>query len=118
MDCDYGRDKGLNFLVGVISNRSGKLTFGLAGRPLPPPPPLQFPLLMGHPDLPKRKTLRSLLGLLTVMTVKRVSENSFFQSNKFTACKVQDEKGVANSLMAIILWKIINPFQGKKHLRT
>ena len=38
-----------------------------------------------------------MLGLLIVMVLKRVSESIFFQSNKFTACKVKDEKEVANS---------------------
>ena len=47
-----------------------------------------------------------------------MSESIFFQSNKFTACKVKDEKEVANSLMAFNLLKIIRPFQGKKNLRT
>ena len=73
---------------------------------------------MEHPDLPIRKTLRRVLGLLTVMILKRVSENIFFQSNKFTAYKVKDEKEVANSLMAFNLPKINHPFQGKKRLRT
>ena len=53
---------------------------------------------------------------LTVMILKRVSENIFFQINKFTACKFTKE--VANSLMAFNLLKIIHPFQGKKHLTT
>ena len=58
-----------------------------------------------------------MLGLLTVIILKRVSENIFFQSNKFKAYKVKDEKEVANSLMAFNLLKIIHPFQDKKHLR-
>ena len=33
-----------------------------------------------------------MLGLLTVMILKRVSESIFFQSNKFIARKVKDEK--------------------------
>ena len=44
-----------------------------------------------------RETPRRVLDLLTVMILKRVSESIFFQSNKFTACKVKDEKEVANS---------------------
>ena len=55
---------------------------------------------------------------ITVMILKRVSESIFFQINKFTACKVKDQKEVENSLMAFNLLKIIYPFQGKKHLRT
>ena len=47
-----------------------------------------------------------------------MSESIFFQSNKFTACKIKDEKEVANSLMAFNLLKIIHSFQGKKNLRT
>ena len=37
----------------------------------------------------------------------------FFQSNKFTACKVNDEKEIVNSLITFILLNI-HPFQGKK----
>ena len=53
-----------------------------------------------------------------LMILKRVSENVSFQINKFTACKFKDKKEVANSLMTLNLLKIIDPFQGKKHLRT
>ena len=56
--------------------------------------------------------------MLTVMILKRVSESIFFQSNKVTANKVKDEKEVVNSLMAFNLLKIIQPFHGRKHLRT
>ena len=45
-----------------------------------------------------------------------MSESIFFQSNKFTARKVKDEKEVVHSLMAFNLVKIIYPFQGKKDL--
>ena len=62
-----------------LSNRRGK--FKLLGLQGDPPP--QFPRLVGHPDLPMRKTLR-VVGLLTVMI--------FFQRKKFTACKIKDEK--------------------------
>ena len=65
---------------------------------------------VGHPDLTIKKTLRRVLGLLTVMILKSVIEGIFFQSNKFTACKVKDEKEVANCLMVFSLLKIINPF--------
>ena len=41
----------------------------------------------------------SVLGLITVIILKRVGENIFFQSNKLTACKVRNEKEVAKSLM-------------------
>ena len=63
-----------------LSNRRGKFKLlGLQGNPVPS----QFPRLVGHPDLPMRKILK-VVGLLTVMI--------FFQSKKFTACKVKDEK--------------------------
>ena len=58
------------------------------------------------------------LGLLTVMILKRVSESIFFQSNIFSACKVIHEKEVTNSLMVFNLLKIIHTFQGNKYLRT
>ena len=79
----------------VISNRRGsfKLMDLQGERPNPLP---QFPPLVGHPDLLIRKTLRRVLGLLTAMILKRVSESIYFQSNKFTTCKVKDEKEVAN----------------------
>ena len=65
---------------------------------------------VGHPDLTIKKTLRRVLGLLTVMIFKSVIESIFFQSNKFSACKIKDEKEVANCLMLFNLLKIINPF--------
>ena len=68
------------FLVGVIFNRRGKFKlFGLQGDSP------QFFLLVGHPGLPIRKTLRMVLDLLNVMILKRVSESIFFQINEFTA---------------------------------
>ena len=81
---------------------------GLQGDPSPPP---LFPCLVGHPDLSMRKTLR-VVGLLTVMI--------FFQSKKFTACKIKDEKEETTFyfLMVFNLLKIILPFESKKHLRT
>ena len=63
-----------------LSNSSGK--FKLLDLQGDSPPP-QFPGLVGYPDLPMKKTLR-VVGLLTVMI--------FFQSKKFTACKIKDEK--------------------------
>ena len=73
------------------------------------PPPPQFPLLVGYPDLPMRKTLR-VVGLLTAMI--------FFQS-KFTACKIKDEKEktIFYFLMVFNLLKIIHPFESKNHLK-
>ena len=79
------------FLVGVIPNKRRKFkTFWLPDRPP------KFPLLVGQPDLPIRKTLRSVLDLLTVMILKRVSESIFFQINIITACKFKNKKEVAN----------------------
>ena len=98
---------GLNFLLQLISNRSGKFKLlDLQGDPH-----LQCPRLVGYPDLPKRKTLRRKLDLFTVMILKIVSESIFFQSNKFIAFKVKDEKNVANSLIVFSLMKIFHPFQ-------
>ena len=71
----------LIFLVGDIKQEKKVQTFGFAGRPPPPPPP-HLPPLVGHPDLPIRKTLRRVLVLLTVMILKRVSESSFFLKAK------------------------------------
>ena len=78
----------------------------------------QVPPLVGNPNLPIRKTLRSVLGLLTAMILKRVSESIFFQSNIFTACKVKDGNDAAKSLMVLNLLNIIHSFENKKHLRT
>ena len=71
---------GISQYVTFLFNRRGKFKLlGLQGNPLPS----QFPRLVGHPDLPMRKILK-VVGLLTVMI--------FFQSKKFTVCKVKDEK--------------------------
>ena len=48
-------------------------------------------------------TLRSVLCLITVIILKRVREIIYLQSNKFTACKVRDEKVVAKFLMTFNL---------------
>ena len=73
---------------------------------------------MADPDLLIRKTLIRVLGLLTAMILKRVSESILFQSNKFTVREIEDGKEVANSLKVLNLLSIIHPFQGKKHLRN
>ena len=70
----------------------------------------EFPSLVGYLDLPIRITLRRVLGLLTIIILKRVSHSAFFQSNKFTECKVKDEKEVVDSLMVFNLQKVIHPF--------
>ena len=90
--------------VGVIPNGRGR--FEILDVRLDPP---HVPPLKENPDLPISKTLRSVLGLLTVMILKRVSESIFFQSNKFTVCKVRDGKE-AKCLMVFNLYKIIYPF--------
>ena len=64
-----------------LSNRRGK--FKLLNLQGDPPPLPQFHCLVGYPDISMRKTLR-VVGLLTVMV--------FFQSKRFTACKIKDEK--------------------------
>ena len=50
------------------------------------------------------------VGLLTVMILKIVSKSIFFQSKRFTACKVKDEKGVTNLNLLHILLHIKNFF--------
>ena len=72
---------------------------------------------MGHPDLSIKKFLRMVLGVLTIVNLKRISEY-FFSKQQITACKIKDREEMANSLMFFNLLKIIHPFQGKKHLRT
>ena len=62
-------------------------------------PPLQFSRFVGYPDLPMSKTLK-VVGLLNVMI--------FFQSEKFTACKIKDEK---DTVIMFNLLKIITPFE-------
>ena len=70
---------GISQYVIFLSNRRRKCKLlGLQGDPPP-----QFSRLVGHPDLPMRKTLR-LVGHLTVMIL--------FQIKKFTECKIIDEK--------------------------
>ena len=39
-----------------------------------------------------RSTLRSVLGLFTVMILKIVCESIFFQSNKLIACEIKNKK--------------------------
>ena len=106
----WSGDRGTQFFSGVDIQQKGKVqTFWLARRRA------KFPPLVGHPDLPIRKTLRRVLDLLIVMNLKRVWESIFFQINVITACKFKDKREVANSSMAFNLLKITYPFQGKKH---
>ena len=103
------------FLVGVISSKRQKFKLlGFQGSPHPAS--CQFPPLTGHHNLPLGKTLRTVLGLLAVMVLKRVSEIIFFWSNKFTACKVKDEKE-KKSLSWHSIYRRLS-IQGKKPLRT
>ena len=102
------RSKNQFFGVNDIQQKGKGQTFGLARR-LPP--------FVGHPDLPIKKTLMRVHGLLTAMILKKVSQSIFLQSNKFTVFKVKDQNKVRNSLMVFSLLKIIHPFQGKKQLR-
>ena len=44
-----------------------------------------------------------MLGLFTVMILKRVDEIILFESNKITACQVKNQKEVTNSLMVFNL---------------
>ena len=67
---------------------------------------------------PIRSTMRSVLGLFTILILKRMWESISFQSNKFTACTVKDGKEVAKSFMLFNLYKILHPFQSKKCLKT
>ena len=106
-----GREE-LNLLVGVISNRRGKLKLlGLQGHP-------HFHAIARNLNLPLRKTRRKVFDLLTVIVLKRVRESNFSQIIKYTACKINEEKKIANYLMGFNSLKIIHVFQGKKHLRT
>ena len=66
--------------------------------------PSPVPPLVANLD-PLKITLRSVLGLITVIILKRVRESIFLQSNKFTACKVRDGKEEAKSLMVFNLHK-------------
>ena len=77
---------GLNFLMGRI-------------RALP------SSSLSCKPWSPIKSTLRGVLGLITIIILKRVRESDFIQSNKFTACKVIDGKEEAKSLMVFNLHK-------------
>ena len=96
---DKGR-YGRTFSVGLISNRSKRFRFLDMSGELPP--------IMRN--LPIKKTLRSELGLVTVMILKRVNESIFFQNNKFAVFKVKNGKQVAGTLIVFNLLKIIYPF--------
>ena len=108
---DQEKDRATQYFCGSDIQQQWKVqTFGLAKGTS-----RQIPFLGGTLNLPIEKPLRRVLGLLTIIILKRVSENIFFQSIKFTTCKVKEEKEVTNSLIAFSLLTIIHPFQGKKH---
>ena len=99
---------GISQYVIFLSNRGESLNFQACKETFLPP---QFPCLVEHPDLPMRKALK-VVGLLTGII--------FFQSKKFTAWKIKDEKEkiIFYFLVVFNLLKIIHPFERKKHLRT
>ena len=70
--------------------------------------------LFANTDPPIKNTLKSVLGLTSVIILKSVRESIFFQSNTFPACKVEDEKEVAQSLIMFNQRKIFYPFQSIK----
>ena len=78
--------------------------------------PLLVHDLVGNFVLPMRKTLMSVLGLLTVKSLKRVTESTYFQINKTKECKVKVRKVETKSLMVFNPPTISHPFQGKKYL--
>ena len=85
--CAQKGDAGTRFFSeGKIQQKGEVQTFSYAGNRPPP----QFPPLVANPDLPIRKTLMRVVGLLTVM--ERVSQSIFFQSKGFTACKFKMKK--------------------------
>ena len=84
--CDQDRDNGKSIVGGVIYSKSRKFKhLGLQRAP-------QFSPLVKHHNLPIRKILRRVLGLLTVMISKRVNMSIFLQSKKLGACKVKVRK--------------------------
>ena len=93
---------GGTFSVGLISNKSKRFKLLDMSGELPP--------IMRSLDLPIKKTLRSELGLVTEMILKRVNESIFFQNNKFAVFKVKNGKQVAGTLIVFNLLKIIYPF--------
>ena len=66
-------------------------------------PPIEVSFIVGYPDLPIRKALRRVFGLLTVIILKRVSESIFFQSTIITTLKM--EKWLKMENRSYILWR-------------
>ena len=93
-------------MVGGDIQRKGEVqTFGLVGR-----------AFSGLPDLPIRKTLRRLLGLLNVMTLKRVIESFSFKATDLQHVSLRMEKS-GKFFDAVQSTKDYPRFQDK-HLRT
>ena len=103
--------KGEEFLVGRHATEGGGSKFW-AWDPSPIPP------LVANPDRRIKNILRSVLGMITLIVSKRVRKSIFFQSNKFTASNIKDEKEVTKFLVVFNLHNVIHPSQGKKYLRT
>ena len=99
--------KTLNVLVRVvIQKKSDVQNFGHEGR--------EFVLvhpLVANSDLLIKNAIERALSVIAVRNFKKVREREsiFFQSSRFTACKVRDRKLVAQSLMAFNLRKVIHP---------
>ena len=100
MVCEKERDGRTRFFGRENIQQKGKVQpFSLAVSSL------YFLPLVGHPDLLIRKILMRVVGLLTMMIMKRISESIFFQSKRFKACKLKDEKEVTNLNLLHILLK-------------
>ena len=65
--------------------------------------------LVANSDLLIKNAMERALSVIDVRNFKKVRESIFFQSSRFTACKVRDRKLVAQSLMAFNLRKVIHP---------
>ena len=88
----------------VIQKKSDVQNFGHEGR--------EFVLvhpLVANSDLLIKNAMERALSVIAVRNFKKVRESIFFQSSRFTACKVRDRKLVAQSLMAFNLRKVIHP---------
>ena len=97
--------KTLNVLVRVvIQKKSDVQNFGHEGGELA----LVHPLV-ANSDLLIKNAMERALSVIDVRNFKKVRQSIFFQSSRFTACKVRDRKLVAQSLMAFNLRKVIHP---------
>ena len=91
-----------------------KLKIWACREPPLPHSSIYFPLL-GHTNLPIRKNVRKVLGLLNVMILKRRNEHIFFQSNKFTVYNIKNKED--SNVFCDIQSTEDYPFQDKKPLR-